>query len=137
MMLWIELGLFSVGVFLGWLLRVASMEDRIGRLDLTGEARASKFISEMLQTDALLQSSDAHTDLDLLLRLEAGLVSEAKTLLLQKLGLFYHRWTSKPCGNVESEDIQRALFRIRETAKDCKLIEEVLTYRPKNEFPSV
>ena len=92
MILWIAIGLLS-GVCIGWLLGYSSATDpRFHKLIATskGIPTGKEYVSYITRTHARYLASRAHTDLDILMRLESGVVSEAETLLTTTLGMFYY-----------------------------------------------
>lgn len=128
-----------LGIFFGWLLRYVSTHDSISRQIITGNNETKKFAqfaAEMQETDALRQASEARTDLELLARLDQGGISDCEALLVLKLGLFYHKWNSKPEGKSMPKHIQEALSTIREAAKHFESVQAVLTYKPGDEEPA-
>ncbi len=138
MPLWLGISLLALGLVIGWLLRESWVVRRLERELIRSQGEAKKFdqfAAEMEQTDSLLTASGALTDLDLLARLEEKRYSDVETLLIHKLGLFYHRWNLNPAGAARSEHIQNALAKIREAAKEFKSVEAVLTYKPDSERP--
>lgn len=130
-MTWTEIALLLLGLITGWLLRFFTVQDQLVR-HVTNE----KFVEETQELDALLNTTDAHTDLSILMRLDAGVVSEAKTILIYKLGLFYHRWNSNPKAN-EIPAVRDALLKIKKEAKQSESLQAILTHRPKDKSSAV
>jgi len=90
--------------------------------------------ADQRQSDALLESGDAANDLALLACLDNGQISDVKRALIYKLGLFYHRWGTKPDAEIP-ESIQRSLAAIRDAAKQTESVRTVLAHDPQHGPP--
>jgi hypothetical protein len=128
--LWINFAVSVGGLVAGWLLREWWVVGRLERQMLKNSAETQAIVKELAESDSLLAASSALSDLDLLARLEEQRYGDVNTLLIHKLGLFYHRWNSDPKGAARSADIRNALAQIREASKEFKSVEAVLNYRP-------
>jgi hypothetical protein len=114
----------------GWFIRYYTVEDRLARdiLELDDESQKFEdFAKQMGETGELVEASQADCDLDLLMRLDAGEISNAKTLLGHRLGLFYHRWTSRAEQSRVSDCIEEQLERIRQSAEHVESVKGVVT----------
>lgn len=131
--LWINFAVSVGGLVAGWLLREWWVVGRLERQMLKNSAETQAIVKELAESDSLLAASSALSDLDLLARLEEQRYGDVNTLLIHKLGLFYHRWNSDPKSAARSADIQNALAQIREAAKEFKSVEAVLNYKPTEE----
>jgi hypothetical protein len=130
-----------VGVAFGWAIRYASAKDRIIRA-VSRADKEIKYLNEAAaeghktnETINVLAAADADTDLDVLACLDTGQVEDAKKFLVWKLGLFYHKWTTRPKSEVVPESIERSLSRVRDAAKTFGSVRAVLAYRPGNGKP--
>lgn len=135
--LWINFAVSVGGLVAGWLLREWWVVGRLERQMLKNSAETQAIVKELAESDSLLAASSALSDLDLLARLEEQRYGDVNTLLIHKLGLFYHRWNCDPKGAARSADIRNALAQIREASKEFKSVEAVLNYRPPEDGATI
>jgi hypothetical protein len=128
------------GVCIGWLLGYSSAHDpRFQKLIATskGIPTGKEYISYITRTHARYLANRAHTDLDILMRLESGVISESEAILTQSLGGFYHQWTVRQEKRPVPPEIQEALLRIKQAAVKYESVQAVLRYKPKDKQNAV